>query len=74
MGNASRNKKQFHQKSLNGGAELARSEAAERFLRTFIFEEASVQKSYIFHQRSAYSARVNTLTEPQIGVFQRPVP
>lgn len=59
MENTSRDKKQLHQKSLNGSGELARSEATERCLRTFIFEETSVQESHIFHYSLAYSACVS---------------
>lgn len=59
MENTSRNKEQLHQKSLNGGAELARSEAMECCLRTFIFEETSVQESGIFHYSLAYSVCVS---------------
>lgn len=46
MENSSRNKKQFHQKSLNDSAELTCSEAAQCFLKTFIFEGTSQCKNH----------------------------
>lgn len=74
MENTSRNKKQLHQKSLNGGTRLTCSEPTEHFLRAFIFEETLVQDLCNFHYSPARSvylrAYVNTLTEPQIRVFK----
>lgn len=71
MENTSRNKRQLHQKSLNGGAELARSEATVRCLRTFISEETSVQESCIFHYSLACVCEcVNTPAEAPIQGFK----